>query len=90
MTQQTKSTNDTTNDNAIEGEGSYSGTKQYNEATRKFIEQGKVEQAAKDAAPHDQKEAQQMREAEKLGKQHSKGEDPAPPSGETPESSAGS
>lgn len=36
--------------NGIEGEGSYSGTKAYNEATAKFIKDGKVDKAAKEAA----------------------------------------
>ena len=31
----------------IEGEGSYSGTKDYNERQRKFIESGKVDGRAK-------------------------------------------
>ena len=34
----------------VEGEGSYSGTQDYNERTRKFMEQGKVDEAARRAA----------------------------------------
>ena len=34
----------------VEGEGSYSGTKDYNERTRKFIDSGKVEEAADEAS----------------------------------------
>ena len=33
----------------IEGEGSYSGTKAYNEATAEFLKKGKVDKAAEDA-----------------------------------------
>ena len=33
----------------IEGEGSYSGTRAYNEATAKFIAKGKVDKAAQEA-----------------------------------------
>ena len=33
-------------DGHIEGEGSYSGTKSYNEATAKFLKKGKVDEAA--------------------------------------------
>ena len=33
----------------VEGEGSYSATKDYNQRTKKFIDSGKVEQAARDA-----------------------------------------
>jgi hypothetical protein len=32
----------------VEGEGSYSGTKDYNERTEKFVKSGKVNKAAKD------------------------------------------
>jgi len=33
----------------IEGEGSYTGTKAYDEATTKFVKDGKVDKAAQDA-----------------------------------------
>ena len=33
----------------VYGEGNYEATRQYNESTKKFIEAGKVEQAARDA-----------------------------------------
>jgi hypothetical protein len=61
----------------IEGEGSYTGSKDYNERTKKFVESGKVEQAANDAKPESEQEAQEMQEAERIGKQRAKDEDPA-------------
>ncbi len=61
----------------VEGEGSYTATRRYNERTRQFVESGKTEQAAQDATPRSLQEAQEMREAEREGKAHSKGEDPA-------------
>jgi hypothetical protein len=61
----------------VEGEGSYSGTKDYNERTKKFVDSGKVDEAAHDAAPKSTEEEQAMQKAERLGKQKSKGEDPA-------------
>ena len=61
----------------VEGEGSYSGTKDYNERTRKFVEQGKVDEAARRAAPDGEQDRQEMQKAERLGKRHAKGEDPA-------------
>jgi hypothetical protein len=61
----------------VEGEGSYSGTRDYNERTRKFMEQGKVDEAARRAAPQGEKDKQAMKDAERAGKQHAKGEDPA-------------
>lgn len=61
----------------VEGEGSYSGTKDYNQRTEKFIKSGKVDQAAHDAEPKSEEEKQAMQKAERVGKQHAKGEDPA-------------
>ena len=61
----------------VEGEGSYSGSKDYNERTKKFVDSGKVEQAANDAQPGSEQEANEMKKAERLGKQRAKGEDPA-------------
>ena len=56
----------------VEGEGSYSGSKDYNERTKKFVDSGKVEQAAKDAKPRSEQEAHEMQKAERIGKQKAK------------------
>jgi hypothetical protein len=61
----------------VEGEGSYSGSKEYNERTKKFVDSGKVEQAARDAVPKSEEEAHAMQKAERIGKKHAKDEDPA-------------
>ena len=61
----------------VEGEGSYTGTKDYNQRTEKFVKSGKVDQAARDAQPKSEEEKQAMQKAERIGKQHAKGEDPA-------------
>jgi hypothetical protein len=61
----------------VEGEGSYSGTKDYNARTKKFVESGKVDDAARNAEPKSEEEKQAMQKAERIGKQHAKGEDPA-------------
>ena len=61
----------------VEGEGSYSGSKDYNERTKKFVDSGKVEQAAKDAKPRSEQEAHEMQKAERMGKERAKEEDPA-------------
>jgi hypothetical protein len=61
----------------IEGEGSYSGTKDYNERTRKFMDTGKVNEAARKAEPKNAEEKHAMEKAERVGKGHAKGEDPA-------------
>jgi hypothetical protein len=53
----------------IEGEGSYSGTRDYNERTAKFIEEGKVDRAAKEAErAMESDEAAELKKAEAQGK----------------------
>jgi hypothetical protein len=61
----------------VEGEGSYTASKDYNERTKKFVESGKVGEAAQAAKPKSEQEAQEMQEAERIGKQRAKDEDPA-------------
>jgi hypothetical protein len=61
----------------VEGEGSYSGSKDYNDRTKKFVDSGKVEQAARDAEPKNEQEKHEMQKAERIGKQQAKEEDPA-------------
>jgi len=61
----------------VEGEGSYTGSKDYNERTRKFTESGKVEDAARKAEPKNEEEKHAMQKAERMGKERAKEEDPA-------------
>jgi hypothetical protein len=56
----------------VEGEGSYSGTRDYNERTAKFIKSGKVDKAAKEAQPKSEEEKHAMQKAERIGKQKAK------------------
>lgn len=54
-----------------EGEGSRTAAKQYNEATRKFVESGKVDKAAKDAEQAiEGDEAEELKRAEDEGRAH--------------------
>src|SRR3954471_18653652 len=46
--------------NKVEGEGSYTGSKDYNQRTRKFIDSGKVEDAARNAEPKNEREKHAM------------------------------
>ena len=64
-------------DNKEYGEGNYKASRQYNDATKKFVESGRVDDAARDAAPKSETESREMREAEAEGKRHAKEEDPA-------------
>ena len=60
-----------------EGEGSQTGARQYNEATRAFVDSGKVKKAADKAADDiSGPEAESLKRAEEEGKRHSHGEDP--------------
>ena len=58
--------------NKVEGEGSYSGTRDYNERTKKFIQSGKVAKAARAAAPRSEGEKQAMQKAERIGRSRAK------------------
>jgi hypothetical protein len=57
------------------GEGNYKAAREYDEATKKFVESGKVKEAAGKAKPRDEKEAQEMRKAEEAGKSRARGEE---------------
>lgn len=57
------------------GEGNYKATREYNDATKKFVESGKVEGAAEKAKPKNPQEARELEQAEQAGKSHAKGED---------------
>ena len=63
----------------MHGEGNYEATRQYNKATKTFIDAGKVDQAVKDAAPKTKQEAADMERAEKEAKAHLKEDDPPVP-----------
>jgi len=60
----------------VQGEGDYNAARRYDEAARGFAESGKVEKAAHDAEPATDAEAEALREAEREGQSHAKGEDP--------------
>ena len=57
----------------VQGEGNYTAARRYDDATQKFVNSGKVNTAAQNAAPKSAKEANEMRAAEAAGKSHAKG-----------------
>ena len=62
------------------GEGNYKATEDYNERTKKFIDSGKVDEAAAKAKPKNEQEARELKQAEEAGKAHAKdGHKPAKP-----------
>ncbi len=61
----------------VQGEGDYEAARRYDQAVEKFAHSGKVEDAARAAKPGSADEAEAMKRAEREGKSHAKGEDPA-------------
>ena len=61
-----------------EGEGNKTAAKEYDDAARKFVDSGKVDQKANEAArAREGAEREELDRAEQAGKSHAKGEDPA-------------
>jgi len=56
------------------GEGSYEGTRDYNQRTADYLKSHDVEKDAEAAKPKSEEEARDMENAEEEGKSHSKGE----------------
>jgi hypothetical protein len=61
----------------VQGEGNYDAARAFNEAERKFVASGKVDAAARAAAPKSEAEQRAMIAAEEEGKGRAKEEDPA-------------
>lgn len=59
------------------GEGNYKASREYNDATKRFVDSGRVEQAARDAEPADPRESYELTQAEIEGRRRAKEEDPA-------------
>lgn len=58
----------------IQGEGDYDSARKYDEQAHAFAASGKVEQAAKAAAPRTAQEQDEMRKAEAEGRARAKGQ----------------
>lgn len=54
-------------DPALQGEGNYIAARRHRASVKKFVQSGKVQQSAEDAAPHDAVEARDLLEAEEEG-----------------------
>ena len=66
----------TPSNDKVQGEGDYEAGRRYDKASREFAQSGRVEPAARDAAPDDAAGAAELEQAEQEGKSHSKGEGP--------------
>ena len=61
----------------LHGEGNYQASREYNEATRRFVKSGRVGDAARRARPESSQEAAELEKAERTGRERARGEDPA-------------
>ena len=58
----------------VEGEGSYSATRNYQKNIKEYLDQADVQSDAEAAKPRSESEARELEQAEREGKSHSKGE----------------
>ncbi len=58
----------------VEGEGSYTATRNYQKDIKDYLDKADVESDAEAAKPRSESEAKDLDEAEREGKSHSKGE----------------
>ena len=63
-------------ESTIQGEGDYRSAESYSNSAHEFAQSGKVEQAARDAAPRNQAEKNEMSRAEAEGRSRAKGKAP--------------
>ncbi len=68
----------------VQGEGNYTAAKEYNDATRKFVQSGRVAAAARHAAPKSAADAVEMERAEKAVLLHVRNTQTGPGTGPTP------
>lgn len=64
---------------AVQGEGNYQAAREFNAAQRSFVQSGKVDAAARAAAPKTDEEKQQMLQAEQEARSRAKEDYPPPP-----------
>lgn len=57
------------------GEGNYQATRDYERGLHEHLRSHDVEREARDAAPHSPEEQREMDEAERIGREKSRGED---------------
>ena len=58
----------------VEGEGSYSATRNYQKNIKEYLDKADVSSDAEASKPRSESEARELEEAEREGKSHSKGE----------------
>ena len=58
--------------NKVQGEGDYESARRYRKDVEDFVKNADIEQAARDAEPDDEQEAEELERAEEIGKSHAK------------------
>ena len=58
----------------VEGEGSYTATRDYQKNIKEYLKDADVQADAEQAKPRSEEEARELEEAEREGRSHSKGE----------------
>lgn len=66
-------------DGKVQGEGDYESARRYGRDVKSFVENADIERAAREAAPRDQREAQELEAAEEAGRARAKGKSKPPP-----------
>jgi hypothetical protein len=61
-------------DSKVEGEGSYTATRDYQKNIKDYLDKADVERDAEAAKPRSESEAREIEQAEREGRSHSKGE----------------
>ncbi|HEX4524778.1 MAG TPA: hypothetical protein VH704_14760 [Casimicrobiaceae bacterium] len=61
----------------VHGEGNYKAAKEFDAAEAAFVKSGRVDKAARDAAPKSDAEEAELARAEQLARERAREEDPA-------------
>jgi hypothetical protein len=64
-------------DDKVHGEGNYKAAREFDAAEAAFVKSGRVDQAARDAAPKSPAEEAELARAEQLARERAREEDPA-------------
>jgi len=64
-------------DDKVHGEGNYKAAREFDAAQAAFVKSGRVDQAARDAAPKTEAEAAELARAEQAARERAREEDPA-------------
>jgi len=61
----------------VHGEGNYKASREFDEAERKFVQSGRLDEGIRNAAPKSEEEERELKSAEEQARGRAKEEDPA-------------